>query len=56
MGTVFNNTEIILAENNTNPLVNIAWRSGEDIYITSILTTAYYLQIMFSVQVIKLVG
>ena len=30
--TIFNNTEIILAENNTNPLVNIAWRSGEDIY------------------------
>ena len=22
----------VLAENNTNPLVNIAWRSGEDIY------------------------
>ena len=30
--TVFNNTEIILDTNNTNPLVNIAWRSGEDIY------------------------
>ena len=30
--TVFNNTEITLASNNTNPLVNIAWRSGEDIY------------------------
>ena len=30
--TMFNNTEIILDTNNTNPLVNIAWRSGEDIY------------------------
>ena len=30
--TVFNNTEIILDTNNTNPLVNIAWRKDEDIY------------------------
>ena len=30
--TIFNNTEITLAENNTNPLVNIAWRIDEGIY------------------------
>lgn len=30
--TVFNNTEIILDSNNTNPLVNIAWRKDEGIY------------------------
>ena len=46
--TVFNNTEIILDTNNTNPLVNIIHRPGEDIYIISILITVYYLKIMFS--------
>ena len=30
--TVFNNTEIILNSDNTNPLVNISWRKNEDIY------------------------
>ena len=30
--TMFNNTEIILDTNNTNPLVNIAWRKDEGIY------------------------
>ena len=30
--TVFNNTEITLEANNTNPLVNIAWRKDEGIY------------------------
>ena len=30
--TIFNNTEITLAENNINPLVNIAWRIDEGIY------------------------
>ena len=30
--TVFNNTEITLAENNTNPLVHIAWRIENGIY------------------------
>ena len=30
--TVFNNTEIILDTNNTNPLVNISWRKDEGIY------------------------
>lgn len=30
--TVFNNTEITLDTNNTNPLVNISWRKDEGIY------------------------